>query len=64
MPGVLRNDRRSAALFFLGYASITTTLDLFRHLQPGEMDRHADRLNDAAADLCVSSSAVIRVVLE
>jgi hypothetical protein len=40
MPGVLRNDRRSATLFFLGYASITTTLDLYGHLHPGEMDRY------------------------
>jgi len=28
----------------LGHASITTTLDLC----PGEMDRYADRLNEAA----------------
>jgi hypothetical protein len=31
-----------------GHASITTTLDLYGHLYPGEMDRYADRLNDAA----------------
>ena len=30
------------------YASITTTLDLYGHLYPGEMDRYADRLNEAA----------------
>jgi hypothetical protein len=35
---------------FLGYASITTTLDLYGHLYPGEMDRYADRLDDAATD--------------
>ena len=32
----------------LGHASITTTLDLYGHLYPGEMDRYADRLNEAA----------------
>jgi hypothetical protein len=32
----------------MGHASITTTLDLYGHLYPGEMDRYADRLNDAA----------------
>jgi len=32
----------------IGHASITTTLDLYGHLYPGEMDRYADRLNDAA----------------
>ena len=32
----------------LGHASITTTLDLYGHLYPGEMDRYADRLNKAA----------------
>ena len=31
-----------------GHASITTTLDLYGHLYPGEMDRYADRLNEAA----------------
>ncbi len=30
----------------MGHASITTTRDL--HLYPGEMDRYADRLDDAA----------------
>ncbi len=35
----------------MGHASITTTLDLYGHLYPGEMDRHADRLdNSATAD--------------
>jgi integrase len=33
----------------MGHASITTTLDLYGHLYPGEMDRYADRLNEAAA---------------
>ena len=31
----------------MGHASITTTLDLYGHLYPGEMDRHAARLDDA-----------------
>ena len=31
----------------LGHASITTTLDLYGHLYPGDMDRYADRLNEA-----------------
>jgi hypothetical protein len=31
-----------------GHASITTTLDLSGHLYPGEMDRYADRLDEAA----------------
>ena len=30
----------------LGHASITTTLDLYGHLYPGEMDRYAARLDD------------------
>ena len=34
----------------LGHASITTTLDLYGHLYPGEMDRYADRLDSAASD--------------
>jgi integrase len=33
----------------MGHASITTTLDLYGHLYPGDMDRYVDRL-DAAAD--------------
>jgi integrase len=33
----------------LGHASITTTLDLYGHLYPGDMDKYADRLGDAAA---------------
>ena len=32
----------------MGHASITTTLDLYGHLYPGEMDRYANRLDDAA----------------
>ena len=32
----------------LGHASITTTLDLYGHLYPGDMDRYADRLDSAA----------------
>ena len=38
----------------MGHASITTTLDLYGHLYPGEMDRYADRLDeaeDAAEDM-------------
>jgi hypothetical protein len=31
----------------MGHASITTTLNLYGHLYPGEMDRYADRLNEA-----------------
>jgi len=34
----------------MGHASITTTLDLSGHLYPGEMDRYADRLDNAAGD--------------
>ena len=33
----------------MGHAS-TTTLDLYGHLYPGEMDRSADRLDSAAGD--------------
>ena len=32
----------------MGYASITTTLDLYGHLYPGEMDCYTDRLDEAA----------------
>ena len=35
----------------MGHASITTTLDLYGHLYPGDMDRYADRLDDAAEGL-------------
>jgi integrase len=34
----------------MGHASITTTLDLYGHLYPGEMDRYTDRLDEAAGD--------------
>ena len=34
----------------MGHASITTTLDLYGHLYPGEMDRYAERLDSAACD--------------
>jgi integrase len=34
----------------MGHASITTTLDLYGHLYPGEMDRYTDRLDSAAGD--------------
>ena len=32
----------------MDHPSITTTLDLYGHLYPGEMDRYADRLDQAA----------------
>ena len=32
----------------MGHASITTTLDLYGHLYPGDLDRYADRLDNAA----------------
>jgi hypothetical protein len=32
----------------MGRASIATTLDLYGHLYPGDMDRYADRLDQAA----------------
>ena len=41
----------------MGHASITTTLDLYGHLYPGDMDRYADRLGDAADN---SSKAKMR----
>ena len=31
-------------------SSITTTLDLYGHLYPGEMDRYTVRLDEAAGD--------------
>ena len=34
----------------MGHASITTTLDLYGHLYPGEMDRYVDRLDEAATE--------------
>ena len=34
----------------MGHDSITTTLDLYGHLYPGEMDRYADRLDEAATE--------------
>ena len=32
----------------MGHTSITTTLDLYGHLYPGEMDCYVARLDDAA----------------
>ena len=32
----------------LGHANITTTLDPYGHLYPGDMDKYTDRLDDAA----------------
>jgi integrase len=37
----------------MGHASITTTLDLYGHLYPGDMDRYADRLDSAADEAAV-----------
>jgi integrase len=34
----------------MGHASITTTLDLYGHLYPGDIDRYADRLGSAAEE--------------
>ena len=34
----------------MGHASITTTLDLYGHLYPDEMDRYADRLDQVATN--------------
>ena len=41
----------------MGHASITTTLDLYGHLYPGDMDRYADRLDTAIEE---ASTAKIR----
>ena len=41
----------------MGHASITTTLDLYSHLYPGDMDRYADRLDTAIEE---ASTAKIR----
>ncbi len=41
----------------MGHASITTTLDLYGHLYPGDMDRYADRLGEAAE---AADPAIIR----
>jgi hypothetical protein len=35
---------------FMGHASVTTTLDLYAHLYPEEMDRYADRLDEPARE--------------
>ena len=48
-PGMIRVGYPPKMLQeIMGHASITTTLDLYGHLYPGEMDRYADRLNEAA----------------
>jgi integrase len=39
----------------LGHASITTTLELYGHLYPGDMDKYADRLGDTAEDAADAS---------
>ena len=41
----------------MGHASITTTLDLYGHLYPGDKDRYADRLNSAAEDAAQDTDA-------
>jgi hypothetical protein len=41
----------------VGHASITTTLDRYGHLYPGEMDRYVDRLDDAAGMTDVAEDA-------
>ena len=41
----------------MGRASIATTLDLYGHLYPGDMDRYADRLGDAAEEADPAKSA-------
>ena len=41
----------------MGHASITTTLDLYGHFYPGDMDRYADRLDTAIEE---ASTAKIR----
>ena len=41
----------------MGHASITTTLDLYGHLYPGDMDRYADHLDTAIEE---ASTAKIR----
>ena len=41
----------------MGHASITTTLDLYGHLYPGDMDRYPDRLDTAIEE---ASTAKIR----
>ena len=35
----------------IGHASLTTTLDLYGHVYPGEMDRYADRPGTQRDDL-------------
>jgi integrase len=42
----------------MGHASIiTTTLDRYEHLFPGEMDRYADRLDEAAGGADAAQNA-------
>lgn len=40
----------------LGHASITTTVDLYGHLYPEDMDEYADRLDDTATDAGTAKS--------
>ena len=45
LPCPLENSNCMAAPLqeIMGHASITTTLDLYGHLYPGDMDRYADQ---------------------
>jgi integrase len=44
----------------MGHASITTTLDLYGHLYPGEMDRDTARLDEAAGEAEDADAAKMR----
>ena len=44
----------------LGHASITTTLDLYGHLYPGDMDRYAACLDEAAGKAGKADAAKMR----
>ena len=47
----------------LGHASITTTLDLYGHLYPGDMDKYADRLDNAASQVTGTAPVAISVAV-
>jgi hypothetical protein len=44
-------SRRTVLQEILGHASISTTLDLYRHLDPADMDKYTNRLDQAARDV-------------
>jgi integrase len=44
----------------MGHASITTTLDLYGDLCPGDMDRYADRLDSLDSAAGITDPARIR----